>query len=184
MDTNGGGWIVIQRRIDASFNFSRGWSDYKNGFGDLNGNFWLGLEKIHRLTSSGRGAILRVDLKHFKAPNDLKFAEYSNFEISSESVGYKLKYSSYSATSSAGDSLADHKDRRFSTFDRDQDLHQSSNCALAYKGGWWYRSCHKSSLNGLYPKDQEDAQYMSWFTLHNKRGGVIFSEMKIKFSAL
>ena len=79
MDTNGGGWIIIQRRTDASVTFNRNWNDYKNGFGDLNGNFWLGLEKIHKLASPGKGAILRIDLKHISAPIQLKYAEYSNF---------------------------------------------------------------------------------------------------------
>ena len=183
MTTNGGGWIVIQRRIDASVDFNRGWNDYKNGFGDLNGNFWLGLEKIHKLTSPRQGAVLRVDLKHFKAPNELKFAEYSNFEITSESEGYKLTYSSYSRSSSAGDSLADHKNRKFSTFDRDQDSDQSKNCALIYEGGWWYSGCFHVNLNGLYPQEnQEREEYMTWYLLHRSYGGVKFSEMKIKYN--
>ena len=180
MITDGGGWIVFQRRIDASVDFYRGWNDYKNGFGDLNGNFWLGLEKIHKLASPGRGTILRIDLKHFRAPNELKYAEYSNFEISSESEGYKLTYTSYSGD--AGNSLAYQYGNKFSTFDRDQDSY-SKSCAVLYQGAWWYKHCHKSNLNGLYPRqNQEDPKYMSWKLLYNKHGGIIFSEMKIKFS--
>ena len=52
METDGGGWIVIQRRMDESQGFNRKWKDYAIGFGDLNGEFWLGLSKIHRLTKA------------------------------------------------------------------------------------------------------------------------------------
>ena len=94
--TDGGGWIVFQRRVDASVDFFRGWEEYKNGFGDLNGNFWLGLEKIHKLASPGRRAILRVDMKHFTDTSTIKYAEYRDFEILSESEGYKLIIGTYS----------------------------------------------------------------------------------------
>ena len=180
MATKGGGWIVIQRRTDASVDFYRDWNDYKNGFGDLNGNFWLGLEKIHKLASPGRGAILRVDLKHYSAPNQLKYAEYSTFEITSESDGYRLKCSGHSGT--LDDSLTYHDNRRFSTYDRDQDS-TSGSCAYAHKGGWWYGSCMESNLNGLYLSSNTYIdQYMYWKTLLYSYGGILFSEMKIKDS--
>ena len=63
METDGGGWTVFQRRMDGTVNFYRGWSDYLSGFGDLDGEFWLGLSKIHRLTTVN--TTLRVDLHDF-----------------------------------------------------------------------------------------------------------------------
>ena len=106
MVTDGGGWIVFQRRVDASIDFYRGWEEYKNGIGDLNGNFWLGLENFHKIASPGKGAMLCVDLKHFRAPSTIRHAEYTKFEILSESEGYKLQVDGYSGN--AGDSFGYH----------------------------------------------------------------------------
>jgi hypothetical protein len=94
MQTDAGGWTVFQRRQDASVGFFRDWQEYKNGFGNLNGNFWLGLEKIHRLTPSDQN-ILRVDLTDFT--NILTaYEKYGTFSVASESEFYKLKVDRFS----------------------------------------------------------------------------------------
>ncbi|XP_028390920.1 fibrinogen C domain-containing protein 1-like isoform X2 [Dendronephthya gigantea] len=64
MTSDGGGWTVFQRRVSGSVDFYRNWQNYSDGFGDLTGNLWLGLDKIHRLTESGQN-VLRVDLMNF-----------------------------------------------------------------------------------------------------------------------
>ena len=181
MKTDGGGWIVFQRRVDASVDFSRNWDEYKSGFGDLNGNFWLGLEKIHTLAGSGKGAILRVDIRHISNPNQLRYAQYSTFEILGEGDGYRLIVAGYSGN--AGDSLSFHNNMKFSTMDKDQDGHHG-HCAKAYQAGWWYYRCHRSNLNGFFPVTSSIASdtQMSWLHLHNQFGGIIFSEMKIQYS--
>ena len=51
MDTDNGGWNVIQRRKDANTDFYRTYNDYKQGFGDIHRNFWLGLDNINTLTA-------------------------------------------------------------------------------------------------------------------------------------
>lgn len=91
-ETAGGGWTVIQKRLDGSVNFKRGWKDYKNGFGNLNGEFWLGLDKMHRLTKTKNK--LRVELQDWKGNS--AYAEYSFFAVSSEQNKYKLSLGSYS----------------------------------------------------------------------------------------
>ena len=94
--TAGGEWTVFQRRLDGSVDFFRNWSDYKVGFGDLNGEFWLGLDKIHRLTSDNN-IMLRVDLEDFEG--DTAYAEYNKFGVMSENDKYKLLLGSYSGDS-------------------------------------------------------------------------------------
>ena len=91
--TAGGGWTVFQKRRDGSVDFLRGWNDYKRGFGNLNGEFWLGLDKIHRLTVSSRNK-LRVDLEDLHG--NTAFAEYSSFAVTSERAKYQLSLGSYS----------------------------------------------------------------------------------------
>lgn len=48
-----------------------------------------------------------------------------------------------------GDSLSYHQGRPFSTEDRDNDV-AVTNCAMSYKGAWWYKNCHRTNLNGKY----------------------------------
>ena len=91
--TAGGGWTVFQKRQDGSVHFFRGWADYKRGFGNLNGAFWLGLDKINRLTVSSSNK-LRVDLEDLQ--DKTAFAEYSSFAVTSERAKYQLSLGSYS----------------------------------------------------------------------------------------
>ncbi|XP_078616745.1 uncharacterized protein LOC144885018 isoform X2 [Branchiostoma floridae x Branchiostoma japonicum] len=144
MDTAGGGWTVIQRRQDGSVHFNRTWEEYKLGFGNPSGEYWLGNENIHLLTNQKEYS-LRIDLQDWEG--NQTFAEYSTFRVSDESDQYRLHISGYSGT--AGDSL-DNNGGRFSTADRDNDV-SNIDCSQLYgQGGWWYRSCGNSFLNGPY----------------------------------
>ena len=90
--TAGGGWTVFQKRLDGSVDFYRGWNDYKRGFGNLNGEFWLGLDKIHRLTKTRNK--LRVDLED--TTGNAVYAEYDMFAVTSERTKYQLSLGTYS----------------------------------------------------------------------------------------
>ena len=100
--TNGGGWTVFQKRLDGSVDFFRNWESYKNGFGNLNEEFWLGNDNLHRLTFS-EDVMLRVDLEDFDG--NIKYAEYTTFQVAGEADKYRIVIGGYSGT--AGDSLAD-----------------------------------------------------------------------------
>ena len=93
--TPGRGWTIFQRRVDGSVDFYRNWTDYKNGFGNLDGEFWLGLDKIHRLSSSKQN-VLRVDLQTFE--NETAYAVYESFSVGNENDGYRLKFKHNSYT--------------------------------------------------------------------------------------
>ncbi|XP_029717517.2 fibrinogen-like protein A [Aedes albopictus] len=170
----GGGWIVVQHRFDGSVDFYRNWTEYKNGFGSLDGEFWIGLEKLHRLTKGGDQQLL-VELKEFNGNH--VFARYDEFEIGTESEKYALKkLGSYSGT--AGDSLHFHQGKKFSTKDNDNDL-SPSNCAEIYTGAWWYNACLHSNLNGLY-KAKDHGNGMGWYHLSSYKDGLAYSRMMIR----
>lgn len=169
MSLREGGWTVILRRVDGSVTFDRNWMDYKNGFGPLSGNFWLGLQKIkyivdHDLPNcAGQTKYeLYIGLQSFvpeHAAFGLRFAWalYEYFTLADEEGKYELNVndtvsgmSTYDESeSTAGDALAWHSGIKFSTPDQDHDL-DSANCAAILKAGWWYRTTIDSHLTGEY----------------------------------
>ncbi|KAK0061498.1 BpFREP12.12 [Biomphalaria pfeifferi] len=171
--TDGGGWIIFQRRINGKVDFYRGWKEYRDGFGDYNiGEFYLGNENIFNLTSTGQYD-LRIDLEY----NDTRyFAQYENFKVLSETEKYKLQIGKYSGN--AGDSLSFHNNMFFSTFDVDNDINSDSNCAEYYSAAWWYRDCYYSNLNGRWGRTSY--KRMNWADLTGWTNIVTFTEMKIR----
>ena len=176
MRTDGGGWTVFQRRQDGSVNFYRGWNNYKSGFGQLTTEFWLGNDKIHRLTAS-RPSSLRVELEDWSGVR--VYAKYGRFSIGDEQAQYRLEVSSYSGT--AGDSLVYHNNMAFSTKDRDNDR-LGRNCAVIYTGAWWYKNCHSSNLNGKYLGNKNDDRGARWYHFRNILS-LKFTEMKLRPSS-
>ena len=187
METDGGGWIVFQRRQDGTVDFYRYWTDYENGFGDLTGEFWLGLSKIHRLTKEGSNT-LRVDLGDFEG--NTAYANYSTFSISDGSTEYILTVGGYSGT--AGDGLITdpynshdwgHNGMKFSTKDNDNDRHISASCAADLDGAWWFNYCMQSHLNGPYytnPTEAADWHGIIWYDWKGFSYSLKFTEMKTR----
>ena len=148
MTIHGGGWTVIQRRNNNSTDFYRDWQAYKTGFGAMDRNFWLGLEKIHRLTQLESHEVKFI-MTNYK--NKTFIATYDLFKVDSEATDYQLEIGKYvPSESNAGDSLQKHKNQKFSTYDHDNDMNPNENCAVKFHGAWWYKNCYQSNLNGRY----------------------------------
>ena len=86
-------WTVIQKRIDGSVDFYRDWIEYKEGFGDVSGEHWVGNDVIHQLTSQSQYA-LKVILTDWD--NVTKYALFTTFSISDETDDYRLSIAVYS----------------------------------------------------------------------------------------
>ena len=168
---------MFQRRQDGSVDFYREWNDYKSGFGQLTAEFWLGNDKIHRLTAA-RPSTLRVELEDWNGVR--VYAKYGKFNIGDEQAKYRLKVGSYSGT--ATDSLTYHNNIAFSTKDRDNDGNRGSNCAAKCTGAWWYKDCQLSNLNGRYLGNQYNWTGLRWVYFRNNLS-LKFTEMKLRPSS-
>ncbi|KAI0210683.1 Ryncolin-1 [Lamellibrachia satsuma] len=155
MTTDGGGWLVFQRRQDGSVDFFRDWVSYKDGFGDVSGEFWLDFEGATR------------------------YAVYSSFAVADENHKYRLSLGAYSGT--AGDSFTRHAGQAFSTKDRDNDAF-GEHCAQIRKGAWWYRTCIYSNLNGQYLGGANTARAIgiNWRHWHGYEYSLKKVEMKLR----
>ena len=164
MNTTTGGWIVIQRnKKDSSVNFNKNWTDYEKGFGDLNTEFWYGLESMHCLTQRGQWE-MRVDYQ--KTDKTWSYLHYNQFSVGSASEKYLLIIGGFTGVGS--DPFAYHNKMKFTTADNENDNWSGGNCAtyVRYKSGWWYHTCRKVNLNKQPPEVNEQ--------------DVLFGEMKIR----
>ncbi|XP_058452557.1 microfibril-associated glycoprotein 4-like isoform X2 [Malaya genurostris] len=165
-----GGWVVLQHRFIGTLDFYRNWTEYKEGFGDLGGEFWLGNEKIYQVIH-----FILTDWDDRTA-----VAKYSSFQIGSEEQKYVLKsVGIYSGT--AGDSISRGLNSKFSTKDQDNDSY-SDNCAILYHGAWWYEQCHLANLNGKYARGtvSEYATSMCWNSFMGYYYGLKTSKILIR----
>ena len=173
MESGGGGWTVIQWRINGSADFNRKWSDYVVGFGDLNGEFWLGLSKIHRLIESVGGDVSMTLLTEYQQfGGAIENATYKALKILGPSTGYQLSFAEISDNHSQSLTY-DHNNMKFSADDVDNDSDPQNCCALRYKGAWWYNTCLPSQFNAPYPSDHELAASYNKFSFK-------YSEIKLR----
>lgn len=176
MDTKGGGWTLIQRRKIGLTSFDRDWKQYKNGFGSIRGDFWLGNSHIFRLTR--QPSVLRIELEDWEG--EARYAEYGFFTVDNEPNSFKLFITNYSGN--AGDSLRYHNNTNFSTMNKDNDK-CVDHCAALRKGGYWYNCCTDSNLNGVYYRHGEHTKKsdgITWYGWHGSNYSLKKVEMKIR----
>lgn len=122
-------WTTISRRVDGSVAFDLNWNDYRNGFGNPNGEFFIGLERLHALTTYGAPQELLVVLGD--AQNRTRYAKYNLFRVGSEAEQYAIKELGV-YKGDAGDSLSHHLGMSFVTRDNN-----TGNWPTERGGGWW-----------------------------------------------
>ena len=153
--------------MDGSVNFYRYWVDYKAGFGDPAGEFWLGLNQLHTLTTNGNYGLRGT----YRADNgDVFCALYSHISVNDESDNYRLFVSGYQAGSSnAGDSLSvHHNSMEFSTRERDNDK-WFSNCAQDEQNAGWLNRCSAADVLGVYGVG------IQWYTIYGNFSPLSYS---------
>ncbi|XP_055473839.1 angiopoietin-related protein 4 [Psammomys obesus] len=145
--TSDGGWTVIQRRLNGSVDFNQSWEAYKDGFGDPQGEFWLGLEKMHSITGD-RGSQLAVQLQDWDG--NAKLLQFP-IHLGGEDTAYSLQLTEPTASELGATNVSPNGlSLPFSTWDQDHDLRGDLNCAKSLSGGWWFGTCSHSNLNGQY----------------------------------
>ncbi|KAL3871519.1 hypothetical protein ACJMK2_039513 [Sinanodonta woodiana] len=146
-DMTSGGWTVMQRRKDGSVSFKRTWTEYAQGFGDLEGDFWLGLNNIHRLTKDG--SQIYIHLQHYNG--SWLYAHYKDFTVNNAATAYRMNVDKYGFEGTTPEIFGYHDNMKFSTHERDNDNYGTS-CSVSLHGdsGWWFNACYYLNPNGMY----------------------------------
>jgi len=146
--------LLIQQKVDGSDFFNRSWAEFKVGFGDPSGNYWLGNELLSQLTANDSYK-LKFDLQSRSDTSNWYYAEYSTFRVLTEADNYKLEVAGYSGNAGY-DAFDWHNGMMFTTYDRDNDLSSSLNCAVKSGGGFWYNRCYNCGVNAVRNNDGWD----------------------------
>ncbi|XP_014106936.1 PREDICTED: angiopoietin-2 isoform X2 [Pseudopodoces humilis] len=161
METGGGGWTVIQKREDGSVDFHRTWKEYKMGFGDPAGEYWLGNEFVSQLTNQKR-YVLKIQLKDWEGNE--AYSLYDHFSLASEEQKYRIYLKGLTGTAGKISSISQ-PGNDFSTKDADNDK-CICKCSQMLTGGWWFDACGPSNLNGMYyPLRQNNNKFngIKWY---------------------
>ncbi|XP_029474488.1 angiopoietin-related protein 3 [Rhinatrema bivittatum] len=164
-------WTVIQRRIDGSLDFNQTWDSYANGFGDLNGEFWLGLERLYAIAQQA-DYILHIELEDWGA--NKRYIEYT-FTLGNKETDYMLFLSQTSGNIPSA--MSEQTEIRFTTRDHTSTAKRESNCPESYSGGWWHAECGGTNLNGKYMKPRPKGKV-------EKRGGLFWKPAKGRLYAV
>uniref|UniRef100_A0A2R8MK46 Angiopoietin 2 n=1 Tax=Callithrix jacchus TaxID=9483 RepID=A0A2R8MK46_CALJA len=161
MEAGGGGWTIIQRREDGSVDFQRTWKEYKVGFGNPSGEYWLGNEFVSQLTNQQR-YVLKILFKDWEGNE--AYSLYEHFYLSSEELNYRIHLKGLTGTAGKISSISQ-PGNDFSTKDADNDK-CICKCSQMLTGGWWFDACGPSNLNGMYyPQRQNTNKFngIKWY---------------------
>jgi len=177
------GWLVWLRRIDNKVDFDQGWSTYKSAFGNKKGNFWLGLDELHKLTNNEKRFQLKAWLESYM--DGFWWAEYRFFHVGRESEKYRMTVQDFNFKSTAPDQLYYNNGKDFITKDRDNTNRENPGCATFWQGAFWYKRYNRSEYAGtderlcskVYPTvkfgvlgipREINIKYVSWYNATGK----------------
>ena len=170
METDGGGWLVIQRRFNGTVPFDRTMEEYENGFGDASSEFWYGLKNILCLTKDKNDVELRIDLEY---PNGKKgFVHYKHFAISAGS-SYQASTTLFKTSPGVSSNFFNPQLEYYRYGSRPRyypNFYVKANCR-SNVGGWWDTSC-RGNPNGP-GAGQNSSVYAMW-------NGVVVTKTEIK----
>ncbi|KAH9490837.1 Techylectin-5A [Bulinus truncatus] len=172
--SDGGGWLVMQRRLTSGgvTRFQQNWQKYKNGFGNICQDSWLGLDYVYRLTNTpGERYQLRIGMKVGTISYE---AIYDDFKVDSEANRYKLSIGSFRGNIS--NDFASHNGAMFATPDNDNDL----QCGCFYNVGWWFHKCFDVNLNGKTGNSTDESMGAVWESLTSQKGAIESAEMSFR----
>ena len=179
-ETEGGGWTTILNRDatqEVHEDFDKTYVEYENGFGDRSGEFWIGLQAIHKLTTFPCTE-LRIDMETYDGSEYV--AKYSTFTVGSQVDGYVLTLGGFSSTPTFNDDFNRNHGMKFSTKDKDQD-NAGGECASYYLGGWWYNGCFLAKFTGShFDQSHQMGQGIHWDTLISDDDSMKKVSMKLR----
>ena len=147
---------MFMRRFNGSQDFFLFWKQYKEGFGNVTGEYWLGNDKLHHLTNQNQYN-MRMDVTVWST-GVKKYATYETFNVENEGSKYRLEVSGFSGSTET-DHWAYHNGKQFSTRDRD---HSTYKCTQGHKGAHWYSGCYRVNPTGLYKPTGDDSMNL-WY---------------------
>ncbi|XP_046368773.2 angiopoietin-4-like [Haliotis rufescens] len=145
-----GGRTYFQKQ-HYGINFNRKWRDYREGFGEVTRDHWLGLEKIKAISDR----VICQLIVHLTYPCCPKWRQinFKNFKLTDETDGYRMTFSEYNASTTSpknklNDTMTELKGAKFSTYDRDNDDNPTGSCPQIHGSGWWFKDCTRCNPNG------------------------------------
>ena len=182
--TDSDGWLVWVRRVNNTVRFDCTWDEYVAGFGNPDGNYWLGLNNLNLLTSTANRFKMRVELESLSGQRS--WVEYSEFSVGGSTSGYKLSISGFESDKQSDlDVLALFTNNQaFSTKDKDHDAYGAGSCSSKYGGGggWWYQRCGNVFPTAEYSlgRSHDMSKVLRWSRAFNDTSQLKSLVMKVK----
>ena len=160
-NTEGGGWIMYQRRVDGALSFQKNWKEYTEGFGtngDGKTELWLGNENVYQVLQTYQAGPIRFEWEmrleaDTKDENNACWLLSQKFRMLNAANKYAIDWFWGRVGGNAFNMTEDFNHLRLRSFKTVDSPDGHSTCCNQHKGGWWYakRYCIRMFLNGNYP---------------------------------